>query len=113
MVHITHYWGSKQTYFSYSLHKAYHLAEFQAKLFFKPNWEGGFHWDTVSQSFVNCFLKVYRFLKYLTKNRLVNLFFLAYLPVREFGTKLFIQFHFVTFPNIIGEILLDNRNHFS
>ena len=31
------YYKSKQTYFSYSLDKAFHLPEFQAKLFFTRN----------------------------------------------------------------------------
>ena len=36
------YCESKQTYFSYGLDKAFHLPEFQAKLFFKRHWVGGF-----------------------------------------------------------------------
>ena len=40
------YCESKQTYFSYSLDKAFHLPEFQAKLFFTRNWVGGFYWDS-------------------------------------------------------------------
>ena len=41
------YCESKQTYFSYSLHKAFHLLEFQAKLFFTRNRVGGFYWDSL------------------------------------------------------------------
>ena len=33
----------KQTYFTYSLDKAFHLQEFQAKLFFTRNKVGGFY----------------------------------------------------------------------
>ena len=40
------YCESKQTYFSYSLHKAFHLPEFQAKLFFTRNRVGGFYRDS-------------------------------------------------------------------
>ena len=38
---------SKQTYFCYSLDKAFHLPEFQAKFFFTRNWVGGFYWDSL------------------------------------------------------------------
>ena len=41
------YRESKQTYFSYSLDKAFHSPEFQAKLFFTRNWVGGFYWDSL------------------------------------------------------------------
>ena len=41
------YCESKQTYFSYSLDKAFHSPEFQAKLFFTRNWVGGFYWDSL------------------------------------------------------------------
>ena len=41
------YCESKQTYFSYSLDKAFHSPEFQAKLFFTQNWVGGFYWDSL------------------------------------------------------------------
>ena len=41
------YCESKQTYFSYSLDKAFHLPEFQAKFFFTRNWVGGFYWDSL------------------------------------------------------------------
>ena len=41
------YCKSKQTYFSYSLDKAFHSPEFQAKLFFTRNWVGGFYWDSL------------------------------------------------------------------
>ena len=37
------YCESKQTYFSYSLDKAFHSPEFQANLFFTRNWVGGFY----------------------------------------------------------------------
>ena len=42
------YCESKQTYFSYSLDKAFHSPEFQAKLFFTRNWVGGFSYNVVS-----------------------------------------------------------------
>ena len=42
-----YYCESKETYFSYSLDKAFHLPEFRAKLFFKGNWVGGFYWDSL------------------------------------------------------------------
>ena len=41
------YCESKQTYFSYILDKAFHLPEFQAKLFFTRYWVGGFYWDSL------------------------------------------------------------------
>ena len=41
------YLDFKQTYFSYSLDKAFHSPEFQAKLFFTRNWVGGFYWDSL------------------------------------------------------------------
>ena len=41
------YCESKQTYFSYSLDKAFHLLEFQAKLFFTRYRVGGFYWDSL------------------------------------------------------------------
>ena len=41
------YCESKQTYFSYSLDKAFHSPEFQAKLFLTWNWVGGFYWDSL------------------------------------------------------------------
>ena len=41
------YCESKQTHFSYSLDKAFHSPEFQAKLFFTRNWVGGFNWDSL------------------------------------------------------------------
>ena len=41
------YCESKETYFSYSLDKAFHSPEFQAKLFFMRNWVGGFYWDSL------------------------------------------------------------------
>ena len=41
------YCESKQTYFSYSLDKAFHSPEFQAKLFVTRNWVGGFYWDSL------------------------------------------------------------------
>ena len=41
------YCESKQTYFSYSLDKAFHSPEFQAKLFYAQNWVGGFYWDSL------------------------------------------------------------------
>ena len=41
------YCESKQTYFSYSLDKAFHSPEFQAKLFFTRNRVGGFYWDSL------------------------------------------------------------------
>ena len=41
------YCESKQAYFSYSLDKAFHSPEFQAKLFFTRNWVGGFYWDSL------------------------------------------------------------------
>ena len=41
------YCESKQTYFSYSLDKAFHSPEFQAKLFSTRNWVGGFYWDSL------------------------------------------------------------------
>ena len=41
------YCESKQTYFSYSLDKAFHSPEFQAKLFFTRNWVGGFYLDSL------------------------------------------------------------------
>ena len=44
------YCESKQTHFSYSLDKAFHLPEFKAKLFFTWNWVGGFYWDRL----LNC-----------------------------------------------------------
>ena len=37
------YFESKQDYFSYSLDKAFHLPEFQAKLFFTRNWVESFY----------------------------------------------------------------------
>ena len=37
----------KQTCFSLGLDKAFHLPEFQAKLFFTRNWAGGFYWDSL------------------------------------------------------------------
>ena len=37
----------KQNYFSYSLDKAFHSPEFQAKLFFTQNWVGSFYWDSL------------------------------------------------------------------
>ena len=44
------YCESKQTYFSYSLDKAFHSPEFEAKLFFSRNWVGGFYWDSLLSS---------------------------------------------------------------
>ena len=41
------YCESKETYFSYSLDKAFHSPEFQAKLFFTRNWVGDFYWDSL------------------------------------------------------------------
>ena len=46
-VKTENYYESKQTYFSYGLDKAFHLPEFQAKLFFTRHWEGGFFWDSL------------------------------------------------------------------
>ena len=46
------YCESKQTYFSYSLDKAFHPPEFQAKLFFTRNWVGGFYWDSLLKAFM-------------------------------------------------------------
>ena len=37
----------KQNYFSYSLDKAFHSPEFQAKLFFTQNWVGSFYSDSL------------------------------------------------------------------
>ena len=37
----------KQNYFSYSLDKAVHSPEFQAKLFFTQNWVGSFYSDSL------------------------------------------------------------------
>ena len=42
------YYESKQTYFIYSLDKAFHSPEFQAKkFFFSQNWVGFFYWDSL------------------------------------------------------------------
>ena len=46
------YCESKQTYFSYSLNKAFHSPKFQAKLFFTRNWGGGFYWDSLFSNWV-------------------------------------------------------------
>ena len=43
LARLENYCESKQTYFSYSLDKAIHLPEFQAKLFFTRNCVGGFY----------------------------------------------------------------------
>ena len=42
-----YYCESKETCFSYSLDKAFHLPEFRANLFFKGNWVGGFYRDSL------------------------------------------------------------------
>ena len=39
--------NQSKTYFRYSLGKAFHSPEFQAKLFIKRNWVGGFYWDSL------------------------------------------------------------------
>ena len=43
------YCESKQTYLRYSLDKAFHLPEFQRKLFFTRNWVGGFKGENLVQ----------------------------------------------------------------
>ena len=50
---------AKQTYFSYSLGEAFHLPEFQAKIFFTGNWVGDFYWDSLLKCHANTFVKVY------------------------------------------------------
>ena len=62
------YCESKQTYFSYSLDKAFHSAEFQTKLFFTRNWVGGFYWDSLLIVIVNPSEKIHE-TEVLLKNR--------------------------------------------
>ena len=55
------YCESKQSYFSYSLDKAFHSPEFEAKLVFTRNWVGGFYRDSLLKSFVVSFERVMEF----------------------------------------------------
>ena len=49
---------AKQTYFTCSLDEAFHLPEFQAKIFFTGNWVGGFYWESLLKCHGNTFVKV-------------------------------------------------------
>ena len=89
------YCESKQTYFSYSLNKAFHSPECQAKLFFTRNWVGGFYWDSLLNFYLN-FIAEYNILH--SKNVFTLVFYFSNatllfdLARRIFSTR-FIKLH--------------------